>query len=431
MTRRLWSLHAYVGLYGGLVIAFLSVTGTAALFREELDVLLRPDLYRVEARAQLVDMASVTRAVLRKHPDKVLSEVALPPRGAGSWNIRLAAKTEDELFPVFWEVFVDPYSGKILGERNYYESFSYYLRNLHVRIYEGWQGRFIVGLAGLALLFTLISGAILYFPFQKRRGFWTIRRKNLRVKQADYHKLIGVLALVFNLVIAGTGAWLGLQPAIMKATGMKRPGSLAAKPALTLSPADDTLVALRYDLALEEAFRQNPNFRVRSMRPSDDGSATVELLGDVRGQVYERASNRLTFDKRTLAPGGRYLIGEAGFGDKLFYVQEALHFGDYGGPWLKLLYAGLGLTTGFLAVSGFVVYVERTKSKAAKAGVFVDAGVLLRRYGLGMLGFCGTLAVLTLWIGIGVPTVLVTTVFYGGLVVWVGRVIWGRVRVSP
>ncbi len=424
MTKRLWTLHAWIGLYAGLAIAFLSLTGAAALFREELDVALRPDFYEVAAGDTLVDMAAVTRALSREHPDKTLFEVVMPPSGAGSWNFRLDAKTESDLFPVFWEVFVDPYTGAILGERNYYESFSYYLRNLHVRFYEGWQGRFIVGLAGLALLFSLISGAVLYFPFQKRRGFWTIRRKKLRTAQADYHKLIGLLALAFNLVIAGTGAWLGMQPVLMKATGIERPGAFAAKPHALTEPQADTLVALAYEQVLAKARATHPNFRVRTMRPSDDGTATVTVMGDVPGQVYERAGNRLTFAKTDVALRDAYLINDDVASARLYYVQEALHFGDFAGLWLKFVYLFFGLSSGLLAVSGFVIYVERNKSKASKLGDVRTLRSRLYWLGGGLLGFCGLMAVLTLWVGIGVPTVLVTACFYGGLLVWVARSVW-------
>src|SRR5690606_38424193 len=38
-------------------------------------------------------------------------------------------------------------------------------------------------------------------------------------------------------------------------------------------------------------------------------------------------------------------------------------FGDFGGIALKVLYAALGLISGFLSISGFAVYVLRKKKK--------------------------------------------------------------------
>ncbi|MGO3164539.1 MAG: PepSY domain-containing protein, partial [Sphingobacteriaceae bacterium] len=50
-----------------------------------------------------------------------------------------------------------------------------------------------------------------------------------------------------------------------------------------------------------------------------------------------------------------------------YYVQEALHFGNFGGIGLKILYAFLGLTSGFLSISGFVVFLYRKNKKNANA----------------------------------------------------------------
>src|SRR3546814_13544545 len=84
---------------------------------------------------------------------------------------------------------------------------------MHVRLYEGNWGQQLVGIGGLALAVVAITGLMIYGNFMKRQVWPAVRnRKNIRIVMADWHKLIGISPLAFTLVIALTGAWLGLQP---------------------------------------------------------------------------------------------------------------------------------------------------------------------------------------------------------------------------
>ncbi|TRX58411.1 PepSY domain-containing protein [Fulvivirga sp. M361] len=413
--NQLWALHSWVGLYAGIAIAFLSLTGAAALFRIELDALFNPDLRQVESGGQHVTMNPIVEKVKSMHPDKLLFEVELPASSESTWNIRLIAKQKDRLFPMLWEVFINPYTGEILGERNYYQTFSYYLRNLHVRFYEGFYGRQIVGLAGIALLISTITGFFIYGQFMKKQLFGTIRKKNLRIKQADLHKLIGVAALVFNLMIAITGAWLGLQVYLQKWLTIERPNTFQVKEA-PFNKTKDTAYKVDFDRVYSNAKKHFPELVPKLVRPSTNGDGTISVLGNVPRQAYERNSNKIVLDKRTYAPLYTYDISHAGMGAKLFFIQESLHFGDFGGITLKFLYCLLGLTSGFLSITGFIVYLERTRKNRMELPGYTELKPLLFRYTMGIITFCVFVAILSLLWGIGIPTLFVVILFYGFVV---------------
>ncbi len=413
--NRLWAIHSWTGLYAGIAIAFLSLTGAAALFRSEFDTLLNPGLRIVKPGETKMTMSSVVEKVKAQHPDKHLFEVELPVHSTGTWNIRLLAKEQERLFPVFWEVFVNPYTGEMLGQRNYYKTFSYYLRNLHVRFYEGFYGRQIVGLAGLALLVSTITGLLIYGRFMKKQAFGTIRKKNLRISQADYHKLIGSAALIFNLMIAITGAWLGLQPYLQKWMDIDRPNTFQRSPQ-PFSKADDLACPVDFDRAYEAARLHFPTLMPTLIRPSNNGDGTITILGDVPRQVYERNSNKIVLDKKNYKPLFIYNISEAHAGAKLFFVQESLHFGDFGGLGLKILYCLLGLTSGFLSITGFIVYLERARKKRQEKPRFIELRPLLWQYTAGILAFCIVVGVLSIHWGVGIPTLVVVVAFYGFII---------------
>ena len=422
-NKRLWAIHSWVGLYAGVAIAFLSVTGVAALFRIEADHVLNPGLRTVESLGHKVPMTPVVEKIQALHPDKQLFEIELPKTSDGTWNIRFVAKESDPLFPVLWEVFVHPYTGETLGERNYYKTFNYFLRNIHVRFYEAWFGRQIVGLAGLALLVSTITGFLIYGKFMKKQFFGSIRKQKLRVQQADLHKLIGITALVFNLMIAITGTWLGLQGYLQKWLSIERPNTyaIAEKP---LDAEQDIQYVFNYDSVCIATTNNFPQLIPLHIRPSTNGDRTVTVLGNVPGQVYERSNNKLVLDKLDYRMLFKYNINQGNFGDKVFYVQEALHFGDFGGITLKVLYSFLGITSGFLSITGFVVYLERTRKKRQVKAGFIALRPMLWRWGGSIIAFCVIMGVMSMIWGIGVPSLLVIITFYGAMLFLLLRAIY-------
>src|SRR5690606_34873515 len=208
---------------------------------------------------------------------------------------------------------------------------------------------------------------MIYGNFMKRQVWPAVRnRKNIRIVMADWHKLVGISALAFNLVIALTGAWLGLQPWLMRWFDISTPNRYAA--AIVMEPAADRATAVDWHAMLTAAKKEFPDLQPRRIVPSTNGSATVTIRGNITGAVYERDINYVVLSKTNRDAVFKYDVRQQPFGHKFYFIQEALHFGDFGGLWLKALYALLGLTSGFLSISGFVIYqFRRKKQKPQKA----------------------------------------------------------------
>lgn len=249
-----------------------------------------------------------------------------------------------------------------MGSRVHQNSLANYLRQMHVRLYDGYWGRQLVGLGGLALTVLVVTGLLIYGNFMKRQSFPNVRKgRGLRILMADWHKILGIGALAFNLVIALTGAWLGLQPVLMKWLDMKVPNAYSA-PVVT-SAEEDRRMNINWDEAFRAAREAFPEMTISQVSPSVNGSATITFRGSIKGTVYERRANMLVLARQSLAPLYKYDVREQPWGHKFYYIQEALHFGDFGGLALKILYAILGLVSAFLSISGFVVYLCRAGKK--------------------------------------------------------------------
>lgn len=417
----MWAIHNWIGLYAGVVIAVLSITGVAALFKIEIDEGLNRKLFKVSPQTTTVAVTPIIDSLKTVHGAENLFSIRVPKEPGDTWApfffIRKSTLSLEQL-----EVFIDPYTGKVVGQRDIYKSVGFFLRNIHVRLFDGLLGRQIVGLAGLALLISTITGFWIYGGFMKRQFFGTIRKKNFRIVMADYHKLIGISTLVFNLMIAITGAWLGLQAYLQPVIAGERPGifKVEEKP---LTPEEDVAHSVNYDLVYQKGRKLFPELIPAYILPSTDGSRTVTLRGDVARTAFERDSYSITFDKESLQEVHRYDIRKASTGDKLFYIQESLHFGDFGGFFLKILYAFFGITSGFLALTGFIVYLKRTERGRKEKPRFVELKPLLLRWSYGILAYIGVLYLLHSFFGMVIPTVLTILLIYVSLIFLLIRVL--------
>ncbi|MBR9777792.1 MAG: PepSY domain-containing protein [Cytophagales bacterium] len=412
----LWKIHNWLGLYTGIVILFLSITGAAALFRPEIDLLLNPNLRQVETSPEKASLTAAVDKVLPMHPDKYLFEVEMPKAYLDTWIIRLMPKEKSALNPMIWEVFINPHTGKILGERNYFNTFSYFLRNIHVRFYEAYFGRQIVGLAGIALFLSTLTGLFIYGKFMKKQPFGKIRSGKLRITQADLHKFIGISTLAFNLMIGITGAWLGLQAYLMYGLNIPQPNSFSRNDKV-FTEIEDMNYSLDFDAIYQKSQIEFPNMIPWFIRPTTNGEGIVQVLGNVPGQAYERRSNKLVFDKQSQDLLFKYNISEQNVGAKLYFVQESFHFGDFAGISLKIVYFLLALSSGFLSLSGFIIYLERTRKSKSSLGKTIPLKSQISRWTIGILGTIVTIGILSMNFGLGIPALLVGIAFYGFFIV--------------
>ena len=80
-------------------------------------------------------------------------------------------------------------------------------------------------------------------------------------------------------------------------------------------------------------------------------------------KLIRELSSYVIFDANTLQPAETYDASKTNVGTRFYYAMEPLHFGRLGGSLVvKLLWGVMGLTGGFLSVSGFLIYLLRKKS---------------------------------------------------------------------
>lgn len=363
--KLLWKIHHWSGLYAGIVIGILCFTGAVAVFIPEIDGWIQSRYYSVHvatpAPGQLPKIDQALAEAKKQYPRMSGLLIDMPDKPGGVATFSFAVKGKDKASSKSYFLFVDPVKDQILGSRDRQNSLANYLRQMHVRLYEGFWGRQLVGLAGVAFIVVTVTGFLIYGQFMKKQTYPKVRRKGMRILMGDWHKILGISALAFNFVIACTGAWLGLQPKLMQWFDIKAPNDHDF-PKL-MKPKADAATLVHWNEVFRVLRKEFPDLKPGYLRASEDGTSTIEVHGSIDGQVYEKNINALVLAKTSYKPLFKCDVRTMSFSQRFYSVQEALHFGDYGGLGLKIVYTVLGLTSAFLSISGFVVYLYRTDKK--------------------------------------------------------------------
>ena len=213
-------LHRWPGLVIGVWFALVGATGSLLVFEDEIDAWLNPGLLTAPlpapgATALPVD-AIAARAALIHTPAEV-ERVHLPARPGEVYRVVMRTTPNRRVGPERIEATFDPASGAALGTRRL-ESYALAAPQLMTTLYEfhrnvllGPTGSNIVGVAGLLLLASAITGFVLAWPRRRaewRRLVWLNSKSNITRIAFDAHRSAGVLFFVLLLLATITGATL-------------------------------------------------------------------------------------------------------------------------------------------------------------------------------------------------------------------------------
>lgn len=81
MRRALYLMHLYCGLFAGLLVAFVGATGSAVVYRPEIERLPHPEWFRVQPSAERRTLDELAARAVATYPGGKPTFVAVhPPR---------------------------------------------------------------------------------------------------------------------------------------------------------------------------------------------------------------------------------------------------------------------------------------------------------------------------------------------------------------
>jgi uncharacterized iron-regulated membrane protein len=236
-------------------------------------------------------------------------------------------------------------------------------------------GLYLMGVVSVLYGLALISGFLIHLPHLVGDLFAMRISHNLKRLWQDAHNAIGVLSLPFHIIFAVTGSLLclftitlaalntiafdgKLYGAFSQAMTTAPNRSATHTPAAMLSP--ETLIAQARQAALMgDVSSFEPDY-LHYMRYGDS-SAVIEVRGLSQHTLGTYGTVALSaVDGKVLSThvGTRHTIN--GMTNSAMY---GLHFGTFGGIWVKWLYFLLGLAGAFLFYSGNLLWIESRRKR--------------------------------------------------------------------
>jgi len=367
--RRWTSLHRWSSLFCTLNLTLLAITGLILIFRHEIDDALGtvPEVKSASGQilplGQLVDVAQKTKPGWSPmtyvedddHPGRVF--IFMVPPGVKDF-----AQAKPVIF--------NGYTGELF-EFDFDKTFTGVVFNLHANLFAGAVGELYLALVGLAFFVALISGAVVYAPFVRGLLFGALRReRDARVFQLDLHNLVGVVTLAWCSVVALTGVVLELSRPIL---AYYQTSDLAAMTApFRGRPAPQNIVPLEKAAAAAESAW--PGHRIGfALFPG------TPLTGEHHYTFFMATGSGIS--KRVLklamidaSDASVTTASESPWYIKALFVSGPLHYGDYAGLPLKIIWALFTLLTLFLCVSGIYLWIARLRFRRATVAVQVPLG---------------------------------------------------------
>lgn len=360
-AKRWFNWHKWTSLICTIFLLHLCITGLPLIFHEELEDILTPhkdaevpagthkkSIDILIKNAEISNPGKIVRYAFwdqEAHPNQVLLDVVKHP--------------EDD-YKLSKYILLNEYTGEVLGEPKL-EGFIYIVSRLHIDIFAGIPGKLFLGLMGILFIISIVSGIVLYGPIMKNFDFGMVRKnRSKRIKWLDTHNLLGIAVMAWMIVVGFTGVINAFSDVIL---GLWQQGQLAEMTAPYKNKKSIEGAFSPLDKALKLAQEKAPGMDVSIV--AFPGTAftskhhyaiflkgNTEVTSKLLKPVLIDAENGNFTDSRTLP----------WYANALF-LSQPLHFGNYAGMPLKIIWAVFDIFTILVLITGVYLWISRRKSE--------------------------------------------------------------------
>lgn len=291
-ARSIWlKTHLWLALGVGFFYVLIGLSGSLMIYGKTLDGWLNPRLTLHQAQGDALPLDRILAAVKAAHPGRFGPwTLELPRSQAGTitaWYEHPKETREAYYAPLM--VAVNPYTAEVLANRYWGDTAVTWLYRLHAELHLGGFGARLIGLLGLALTLSVLSGLILWWPGLAglRRVFIVRHDQGVRRFAVDLHRTLGFLGSVFLLLFALTGLHLvypGVMEALLGASAMGH-GEDIKNVRSTAAQNDNPVTMAEAVLVARGLF---PHGEVRRVSEPDGAAGTYRIEVLQRGETYSR-----------------------------------------------------------------------------------------------------------------------------------------------
>lgn len=358
-TKIAFSVHSWLGLISGVFLLMLGLSGSALVFLKEIDHVLNADLLTVQPKEKRQSLDSIYRKIGFDHPNLAgigwLNADAAPN---DAYEFRLYQNDGKLTTYDLGMISINPYTGETLREGNLKDmntGFLQWLIQFHWSFQLGIPGLLLATIFGITMLFSTITGFIIY-----RKYVWKvlifqvgIKWDNWRTISSGLHRIVGVWAMVFNVVIFFTGFWMN-KFSMDRSYWQKQ---------IVSAPAN-TFAVQSIDEMLVTARKSMPDLIIQNVYLPTQPEKDFRISGPVKHQLalfYK--GNTVSVDPSTGVIKSVERLSTRSLWEKIEATFFALHVGSFGGMAIKILYVIVGLSPGLLSITGALLWWRKVKRR--------------------------------------------------------------------
>jgi uncharacterized iron-regulated membrane protein len=354
-------VHKWSSLVSTVFLVMLCVTGLPLIFHDEIDAALNPDAWGpAEPDGEHLDLDQVLALSLVNRPGEVPIFMSFDI-DRPVVNITSGPSADAPGSQMHFSSF-DLTSGDLVPPADVGESVMEFILQLHTDMFLALPGMLFLGVMGFLGVVAVVSGVVLYAPFMRKLDFGVVRRqKSKRIKWLDYHNLLGIATVAWVLVVTVTGVINTLETPLIDAWQDRELEQLIAENSLVA--VSDARASL--DAAVSKAVLAAPDMTLQFVAFPGSGYSTpthyaIFLHGDT--PLTEHLIAPVLVDASTGQVAG---LREMPWYAKALALSRPLHFGDYGGLALKIIWAVLDVLLFVVLLSGFYLWWKKYRVTAS------------------------------------------------------------------
>ncbi|MEM8817219.1 MAG: PepSY-associated TM helix domain-containing protein [Pseudomonadota bacterium] len=369
--RRLYRIHTWLGFHLAWFMSLILLTGTFAVIAHEIDWLLQPGM-RVDVPddRQRVSWQVMEQAAREHRPADTLVSLFEMPADYFAYRARMIDEYGRHYF-----LHIDQWTGDVTGVTSTL-TVQRVLRDLHRYL-------FMPSVIGLPLVTSLafVLAVSLYTGLKTtrkwRQAATRIRfHKRARVAVGDYHRAAGLWSSWFFIVVIVTGVWYLVEfGAAVSGNRLAPPSPVLAEPSSAFD--GPTIEDAGLGTLMQAAAQAYPDLRPNTVYFPQRHNEAVSISGRARDVLVRDRANAVY-----LHPVDGSVIevrrsGESPWPAYLNDLADPLHFGDFAGLIVKLIWFVFGLAMSSLSLTGVWLTWKRVKSISPSAAQWATAPILI------------------------------------------------------
>ena len=216
LRRLFWRMHFWAGLIASPIILFAALTGLLYVFTPQIEAWRHGTLDHVAPTGPHVTLDAQIDAALQAAPDAAVRYVVPAHAPDDSTQVYMGAPhahhhpgaagagDHDHGLPTGSIVYVDPYTGQVLGHIAEMDRFRTWARKLHSSALQGDGWRWLIELGASWMLVLFATGLAMWWPRPRAQGGpgWRAIVPRMGRGRATWRDLHVTVALALGLVLA-------------------------------------------------------------------------------------------------------------------------------------------------------------------------------------------------------------------------------------